>query len=177
LRSTRNSFFYLFLKFVQINYIFSDNVHILYIYYSLFHFNRTGFWRISTDMQLATWCPPSLWNTHTNYCFWLTSILTWVILIVFNCVICDVSAYTVTLSFCRSTWIRYQNALFSPWLTISEATGHVMSPLLVEHTYQLLFLVDLNIEKFIVKMITNYCILRYSFLLSLYLNQVPECFI
>ena len=31
-----------------------------------------------------------------------------VVLVVFNEVICDVSAYTVTVSFCRSTWIRYQ---------------------------------------------------------------------
>jgi hypothetical protein len=31
-----------------------------------------------------------------------------VVLIVFNCVVCDVSAYTVVVSFCRSTWIRYQ---------------------------------------------------------------------
>ena len=31
-----------------------------------------------------------------------------IVLIVFNGVICDVSAYTVTVSFCCSTWIRYQ---------------------------------------------------------------------
>ena len=31
-----------------------------------------------------------------------------VVLIVFNGVLCDVSAYTVTISFCRSTGIRYQ---------------------------------------------------------------------
>ena len=39
----------------------------------------------------------------------------------FNGVICDISAYTVNVSFCRSTWIRYQEYL-SPlmlWFRIS----------------------------------------------------------
>ena len=31
-----------------------------------------------------------------------------VVLIVCNGIICDISTYTVTVSFCRSTWIRYQ---------------------------------------------------------------------
>ena len=36
-----------------------------------------------------------------------------VALIVFNGVICDVSTYTVTISFCRSSWSRYQKS--GPW--------------------------------------------------------------
>jgi len=43
---------------------------------------------------------------HLPYC--LKIIETSVFLIVFDDVICDVSAYTVTVSVCRSTWIRYQ---------------------------------------------------------------------
>ena len=31
-----------------------------------------------------------------------------IVLIVFNGVICDVGAYPVTVSFCRTTWIRYR---------------------------------------------------------------------
>jgi hypothetical protein len=65
---------------------------------------------------LETGRKTDLWRAFLS-CF---AAETWVILIVFNCVICDVSAYTVTVSFCRFTWIRYQNALFSPWLTITE---------------------------------------------------------
>ena len=40
---------------------------------------------------------------------------THVFLIVFNGVICDISTYTVTISICRSTWIRYRNVLLGPW--------------------------------------------------------------
>ena len=45
-----------------------------------------------------------------------------------------------------------------------HVTGHVLFPLPVEHTYQLLLLFDLNIEKFIVKIITNYSILFLVFI-------------
>jgi len=38
-----------------------------------------------------------------------------VVLIVFIGVICEVSAYTVTISFSRSAWITYQKGLLGPW--------------------------------------------------------------
>jgi hypothetical protein len=56
-----------------------------------------------------------------------------IILIVFNGVICSVSACTVTISFCSSTWIRYQKSfirsmtkwhwrLFEPFICIWNHT-------------------------------------------------------
>jgi hypothetical protein len=37
------------------------------------------------------------------------------LILVFNGVICDVSTYTFTVSFCRSTWIRYQQCVIGSW--------------------------------------------------------------
>ena len=52
-----------------------------------------------------------LWN-----CLKITE--TRVVLIIFDGIICDVSTYSFTISFCRSIWIR--KALLGPWLNNTE---------------------------------------------------------
>jgi hypothetical protein len=67
---------------VQINFIFNDNVRILCL---------------SCDIKKSKTTAKFMKIAEAS-----------VVLIVFNGVVCDVSAYTVVVSFCRSTWIRYQ---------------------------------------------------------------------
>ena len=67
---------------MQIDFIFNDNVPIL--------------------------CYPAISKSPKQLPNYLKITETSVVLIVFNCVSYDVSTYTVTVSFCRSTWIRYQ---------------------------------------------------------------------
>jgi hypothetical protein len=70
---------------------------------------------------------------HLSNC--LKIIETSVVLIVFNGVICDVRTYTVTVSFCRSTWIRHQKCFIR---SMTLRTLHFFgSPLLVLKSTQL----------------------------------------
>ena len=68
-------------QWVQINYIFSNNVHILCLSY---HIKKT-----KTTAKLT--------RKNRNK-----------LILIFDCVLCKSLSYTVTVSYCRSTWIRNQ---------------------------------------------------------------------
>jgi Ni,Fe-hydrogenase I small subunit len=89
-----------------------------------------------------------LWCQHLYcYCFFLSLYMNQVP------VICDVNTYTVTVSFCHSTRIRYQSS--------------VMSTLII-----LLFL-SVTLQESGTSLLWCHHLYCYCFFLSLYKNQVP----
>jgi hypothetical protein len=92
---------------MQINLIFSDNVQTctkctLYFVYPA----------ISKHPQQLPNC--------------LKIAATSVVLIVFNSIVCDVSAYTVSVSLCCSTWII--DAFLGPWVAWLNNTEVYLTP-------------------------------------------------
>ena len=74
--------FCLISHWVQMNFIFSVNVRILYLFCNVK--------KSKTTAKLSKRAESSF------------------VLFVFDGVICEISTYTITVSYCRSTWIRYQ---------------------------------------------------------------------
>ena len=103
-----------------------------------------------------------------------------VVLIIFICVICDVRTYTVTVSFCCSTWIRYQK-YFIPWPNNTEV---YLTPLIVLNITQLqdiylcnLFLLASKqewtaLQRLVFLTVSNIRLLQINFICS---NNVHNC--